>query len=291
MITKISKNILTLLVAILLVATFSGCGGSTEAKKTKSSKSKQSKQAEKEDAHNEDAKTEEKASEGKEVAQKDEKAEDSKKEKSTKDSKESAHGKKEGKVPSADAIWADLMKGNQRFVSGKHTNAPFAAVRRELTKGQHPNVIILGCADSRVPPELVFDKNLGDLFVIRAAGNIADAVALGSIEYAVEHLHSSVLVVLGHESCGAVAAALSGEEMPTSNLRAIVERIAPAFEGSSACPMGGKINMECVQLNVRQSAKDVLMKSPIIKEAVEHGKLTIVRAVYKLETGEVVKID
>ena len=192
---------------------------------------------------------------------------------------------------SADQIWNDLIKGNEKFVGGKHTNVSFISVRKQLSKGQKPEVIVLGCADSRVPPELVFDKNLGELFVVRAAGNIADPISLGSIEYAVEHLHSKVLVILGHESCGAVAATVSNEKMPTKNLSAIVNQIAPALEGSKSCPLGGKMNNSCVELNVQQSAKDVLENSPIIKKAVKEGELTIIRAVYELESGKVVRLD
>lgn len=194
-----------------------------------------------------------------------------------------------GKNEEGEKIWKELLAGNGRFVSGKHTDVNFASLRKSLIKGQKPEVIVLGCADSRVPPELVFDKNLGELFVVRAAGNIADSISLGSIEYAVEHLHSKVLVVLGHESCGAVAVAVSNEEMTTRNLSAIVNKISPALEGSTACPLGGKMNNACVVQNVAQSSKDIVKNSAIIKAAVEAGKLTIIRAVYELESGKVVR--
>src|SRR5690349_14478981 len=100
------------------------------------------------------------------------------------------------KAPAAEKVWADPVEGNQRCVSGKTKGRDTGHLRQELTKGQHPKAIILSCSDSRVPPELLFDKSLGELFVVRSAGNIADAIGLGSIEYAVEHLGSSVLVVL-----------------------------------------------------------------------------------------------
>jgi carbonic anhydrase len=276
-----------LLIILLSTTFFTACGTTNAEKKGGSKSSKRDKKIEKMEDE-EEAEEEEKAESNKEKESKTEgknTAKDSEKE-TKKDEK-----KEERKVPSPEAIWADLMKGNQRFVAGKHTNVQFAAVRRELSKGQHPNVIILGCADSRVPPELVFDKNLGELFVVRAAGNVADSVALGSMEYAVEHLHASVIVVLGHESCGAVAAAVSNEEMPSKNLTAIVDRIRPAFDGEDSCPLGGKPAPECIMLNVKQSAKDVLLKSPILKKAVNEGKLTIISAVYKLESGEVARLD
>jgi len=195
------------------------------------------------------------------------------------------------KKADSEKIWADLVEGNKRFMAGRHTSVKYSSVRQSLVKGQKPQVIVLGCADSRVPPEFVFDKNLGELFVVRDAGNIADAVSLGSIEYAVEHLHAKVLVIMGHESCGAVAAAVSGEKMPSPNLTAITESITTAFSGSKTCLIGGESNLSCVELNVGQSSKDILSKSPILKKAVDDGELMVVRAVYKLSTGEVVRLD
>src|SRR5258707_4093215 len=137
-------------------------------------------------------------------------------------------GRTDHQPRSASEIWADLMEGNRRFVAGKPKARQLVVLRNSLAKDQHPNVVVLACSDSRVSPEILFDKSLGDLFVIRSAGNIADAVGVGSIEYAVEHLGSSVLVIMGHTKCGAVTAACSREKMPTSNLQAIVDKIDPA---------------------------------------------------------------
>jgi carbonic anhydrase len=188
------------------------------------------------------------------------------------------------------AIWASLAEGNRRFVEGDARERELVETREELANGQHPNVIVLTCSDSRVSPELIFDQNLGDLFVIRTAGNIADRVGLGSIEYAAEHLHAKLLVVLGHEKCGAVAAAASGKPMPTPNLAAIVNQIAPALAKIPA-PAGSDQRAALgVPANVRQSAQDLLKRSPILKKEVARGKLAIVRAVYKLKTGEVVRL-
>ena len=131
-------------------------------------------------------------------------------------------------APSAHEVWDSLMAGNARFVAGKPEARALVSLRQKLASGQSPKAIILACSDSRVGPELVFDQSLGDIFVVRTAGNVADAVGLGSIEYAVDHLHSPLLVVLGHQKCGAVSAACSGEKMPSRNLDAIVERINPA---------------------------------------------------------------
>ena len=110
------------------------------------------------------------------------------------------------------------MDGNKRFMAGKPQMRALVSLRQKLASGQSPNVIILSCSDSRTSPELIFDQSLGDLFVIRTAGNVADPVALGSIEYAVDHIHSPLLVVLGHSKCGAVTAACSGEKMPSRQL-------------------------------------------------------------------------
>lgn len=201
------------------------------------------------------------------------------------------HGTESKPLTSPEDIWADLMAGNRRFVAGKPKSRPLVAAREELARGQHPRVIVLGCADSRVSPELVFDKNLGELFVVRTAGNIADPIALGSIEYAAEHLHADVVVVLGHEKCGAVAAAASGEKMPTPNLDAIVKKIFPVIEKYTICAQGDELLGLAVEANVRQSARDIVANSTILQKETADGKLTVIRAVYKLRTGEVYRLS
>ncbi len=192
----------------------------------------------------------------------------------------------------AEKIWSDLIAGNRRFVEGKAQVREVIKTREELVGGQQPKVIVLGCADSRVSPELVFDKNLGELFVVRTAGNIADKVALGSIEYAAEHLHCSVLLVLGHEKCGAVGAAASGEKMPSKNLEAIVERIEPALKRPRKAGLTGDMLVALgVETNLHQSVRDILKESEILRKAHASGELTIVKAVYKLATGEVARVS
>jgi carbonic anhydrase len=114
------------------------------------------------------------------------------------------------------------MEGNKHFMAGKPRARDLVALRRSLVNGQHPKAVVLTCSDSRVPPELVFDQSLGDLFVVRSAGNVEDVIGVGSIEYAVENLGTTVLVILGHTRCGAVTAACSGEKMPSTGLQAIV---------------------------------------------------------------------
>lgn len=190
-----------------------------------------------------------------------------------------------------DEIWAKLQIGNRRFVQGRPMRHEFPDERTELAKGQHPWVIVLGCSDSRVSPELVFDQSLGDLFVIRTAGNIADPIVLGSIEYAIEHLHPAALVVLGHEKCGAVTAAASGEKMPTANLEAIVSKIRPALKGLEKVVTGDELLQRGVEENVRHCAADLFDDSSIVREHVDARNLTILKAVYDLDTGEVTRLD
>jgi carbonic anhydrase len=182
------------------------------------------------------------------------------------------------------------MAGNRRFVAGTPEARELIERRKELVQGQHPQIVILTCSDSRDSPELIFDQNLGDLFVVRNAGNIADPVAVGSIEYAVEHLHARLLVVLGHEKCGAVAAAASGEPAPSPNLAAIMHQIKPALAGIKA-PAGSDQRAALgVVANVHQSARDILRHSPLIRNEVAHGHLVLIQAVYRLESGEVVRL-
>jgi carbonic anhydrase len=202
----------------------------------------------------------------------------------------SAHAPSQSK-PSSDALWANLMAGNARFVAGKPHSYAVASLRQKLASGQSPHVIILSCSDSRVSPELTFDQSLGDLFVIRAAGNVADAVGLGSIEYAVDHFHSPLLVVLGHQKCGAVIAACSGEKMPSSNLDAIMHKIGPAVVQAKTYAKADDLIESTIKENVHQSAKDVLANSEIIRNAVKSGKLKVIEAEYQFDTGEVVRLN
>lgn len=194
-------------------------------------------------------------------------------------------------APSAEKIWSELMEGNQRFVTGAPVAHDVVGLRSTLAKGQHPRVVVLGCSDSRVSPELLFDQTLGDLFVVRSAGNIADPVGLGSIEYAVEHLGSSVIVVLGHQKCGAVTAACAQQKMPTSNLQAIVDKINPAVLQVGDSEKGDARVEAAIKQNVHQSAKDLLVNSEVLHHAVEEGKLTVIEAEYSLESGHVTRLE
>lgn len=191
---------------------------------------------------------------------------------------------------SAEDVWAQLMQGNQRFVSGKPKNWDLVKLRDSLATSQHPKAIVLACSDSRVAPELIFDQNLGDLFVVRSAGNIADAIGVGSIEYAAEHLGSTVLIVMGHTKCGAVTAACSGDKMPTVNLQAIVDKIDPAVQKAKGSASGDALIEAAIKENVHQSAKDVLASSPVLRHFVDEGKLTVFEAEYELGTGKVIQL-
>jgi carbonic anhydrase len=189
---------------------------------------------------------------------------------------------------SSEQIWSDLAAGNHRFVVGKTASRDLLAQRKELAKSQHPRVTVLSCSDSRVPPELVFDAGLGELFVVRSAGEDDDPISIGSIEYAVEHVDSTVIVVMGHQNCGAVTAACSGKKPESTNLDAVVAPIA------SSCTKMDPKKPETLDLVVRDHihrvSEDLLAKSELLKEAVDKGKLTIIEAYYSLDTGEVTKL-
>ena len=202
-----------------------------------------------------------------------------------------SHATTNAATPAPDKIWADLVSGNERFAAGKTKPRALVPLRQSLAKGQHPKAIILSCSDSRVPPEILFDQSLGDLFVVRSAGNIADAIGLASMEYAVEHLGSTVLVVMGHTKCGAVTAASAGEKMPTSNLQALVDQIQPAVAKVKDSSNADTLVESAIQENVRQSARDVLAHSEVLRHAKDEGKLTVVEAEYQLDTGKVVRLD
>jgi len=188
----------------------------------------------------------------------------------------------------ADQIWNNLAAGNQRFVTGKTAPHDFPSQRKALTKTQHPQVAVLSCSDSRVPPELVFDTGLGELFVVRSAGEDDDSLSLGSLEYAVEHLGSTVIVVLGHQSCGAVTAACSGGKSESVNLDAVLTPIA------ASCTKMDPKKPETLDLAVRDHvhmvAQDVLVKSELLRKAFDEGKLIIMEGYYSLDTGEVTKL-
>lgn len=188
----------------------------------------------------------------------------------------------------ADKALALLSAGNARYVAHRETHPDASLERRaELTKGQHPYAVIVGCADSRVPPELVFDAGLGDLFVIREAGNVVDDVVLGSIEYAVAHAGVKLVMVLGHESCGAVTAAVNHTR--EAHITSIVKAIQPSVEATKSQP--GDAVHNCVLANARRVAGQIRNSRPLLSEAVRTGELKVVAADYDLATGKVTLLD
>jgi carbonic anhydrase len=178
-----------------------------------------------------------------------------------------------------------LMQGNRRYLFARMSHpVSNEERRREVAKAQHPFAVILGCADSRVSPEIVFDEGLGDLFVVRVAGNIVDDAILGSIEYAVEHLGTSVVLVLGHERCGAVQAAVAGGEAP-GHVGVLVQCIRPAVDSTRGLP-GDPVD-NAVRANVTIMVQQLRRSTPILSAAVAAGKLRIVGGRYDLDTGVV----
>ena len=217
-----------------------------------------------------------------------------------------------------DEALKQLIDGNKRYVESKMNTCheSTAQLRTELAKGQKPFAIILSCSDSRVPPEIIFDKTLGELFVIRVAGNVVDPIILGSIEYAVEHLKTSLIVVLGHEKCGAVTAACqlkvkvkeskeskesrgyenserkeghASAEHGFDNISAILSQISPAVATvrRSSNKKDAEFVEEAIDENVRLVATNLRRRSKIIAEEVKIGKVRIVQAKYDLDDGQV----
>ena len=180
---------------------------------------------------------------------------------------------------------ATLMSGNKRFVSARQLHANLTSERRAALKDeQRPIAIILGCSDSRVPPELIFDLGLGDLFVVRVAGNILDDVVLGSIEYAASHLDTSLLMILGHSRCGAIEATAACGSME-GHLPCLAAAIQPSLDEVKDKP-GDLIN-NAAKVNAKMIAEKLSLSAPIMAENVNTGKLKIVAAFYDLDTGVV----
>ncbi len=188
-----------------------------------------------------------------------------------------------------------LQAGNRRFASDAQDGRTFPdrTRRSELLAGQEPFAIILGCSDSRVPVEIVFDQNLGDLFVIRVAGNIVAPSLVGSVEFAAEAFGTRLVVVLGHSGCGAVLATLEELKRPSENrspnLRSIVDRIRPAVEGVLGTEWASPdaLVREAVRANIRASVKGLRHGSEVLEGLIQKDGLWVVGAEYSLETGVV----
>jgi carbonic anhydrase len=186
-------------------------------------------------------------------------------------------------VPPDEAL-KRLEEGNQRFVADRTKNGVGQSKRlANLARGQHPFAIVVCCSDSRVGPETVLDQGLGDIFVLRSAGHVVDQVGLGTIEYAVEHLGPSLILVLGHQRCGAVEAAVSGKEVP-GRVRDVVDAIRPAVQETRDQP-GDPVD-NAVRAHVRDVVKQLKDAGPFLKERVRAGTLKIVGGRYDLESGK-----
>jgi carbonic anhydrase len=184
-----------------------------------------------------------------------------------------------------------LKEGNARYVCGK-TEGPNRTKGQRLAafeQGQHPFAGLVSCSDSRVPPEIIFDRGLGDIFVIRVAGNICGISEMGSIEYAVEHLQVPLFVVMGHSKCGAVSAVVNEERME-GNLSSVAQRIAPAVKktlSAKSASTGPALVDECARENVWRQIETLIKESSVVRNAVADGSLEIVGAFYDMEFGDV----
>jgi carbonic anhydrase len=212
---------------------------------------------------------------------------------------EDACGEVDVKLGAREAL-ERLREGNRRFVSGQGNVGELSSRNRRaaLVSGQEPFAIILGCSDSRVPAEIVFDQGLGDLFVIRVAGNVVAPSQIGSVEFAAERFGTRLVVVLGHSQCGAVLATLEELRRPresqSRNLRSIVDRIRPSVESLLATELRSDrdaLVSAAVRANVRASANQLRHGSEEVEQLIKDDGLLVVGAEYSLETGEVEVFD
>ena len=211
----------------------------------------------------------------------------------------SDHGESAQKVAPQEALQM-LMDGNARFVAGNltHPHETIERARETATNGQHPFVTVLSCSDSRVPPNIIFDQGIGDIFAIRVAGNVVGSHELGSIEYGVEHAGTRLCVVLGHTKCGAVTAACTGGGNE-GNVKSLMRAIRPAVartrtemevETSKTGKDVKEIIEACAIQNVIYQIETLYKESEILREAVQKGELLIVGAIYDIESGKVEKV-
>jgi carbonic anhydrase len=193
---------------------------------------------------------------------------------------------KENNVVSSDTALQRLIEGNKRYITGEFIHPNQSPKRRtELANKQNPIAVILSCSDSRVPPEIIFDQGLGDLFVIRVAGNVINDEVLGSIEYAVEHLSTQLVIVLGHDRCGAVTAAVNGGNAP-GHIKSLVEAIKPAVE--KAKKESGDLLENTINDNISMVVQKLKSSKPILDHLVQHNHLKIIGARYDLDNGKVI---
>ncbi len=184
------------------------------------------------------------------------------------------------------SLWTQLMRGNVRYKRGALPYTNIDGARKDTAKEQDPPVTVLSCSDSRVPPELIFGRTVGDLFVVRVAGNVADPFEIASIEYAIDKKWTKLIVVMGHEDCGAVIAALKTDDPPTPSLISLVQRIRESFIDLPSWTEKERVERG-VKANARSSAAYLLAHSTVIRKAVLDKRVGLIVAYYKLESGEV----
>ena len=196
--------------------------------------------------------------------------------------------KEEAYSAAAKVALENLLAGNQRFVRDERAPRAFDLRREKLVAGQKPLAIVLGCSDSRVSPATLFDQNLGEIFVVRTAGQVLDATSIASIEYAVDHLQAPLLVILGHEQCGAVTAAITHEGRAHGNIGRLLGKIQPAIDRAKQLntPPEGMVE-KVTDLHLEELAHQVFQESEIIRQAVTEGRLRLVTAKYQMASGEV----
>jgi carbonic anhydrase len=192
-------------------------------------------------------------------------------------------------------VLAQLKEGNQRFVEGRLTPRDYLAQAEATTAGQYPKAVILGCVDSRVPPEIVFDQGIGDLFVGRVAGNFENVDLLGSLEFATAVAGTPLIVVLGHSYCGAIQGAVAGVEL--GNLTAMLDNFDEVLETVREMrewivdPSNSEAVEAAIEENVRQTQADIIARSEVIADLVASGDVAVVGGVYDLATGQVTWLD
>ncbi len=188
-----------------------------------------------------------------------------------------------------DIVLKDLMEGNKRFVENKFEYRDYSSQKISATEGQYPKAIVLSCVDSRVPVETIFDQGIGDIFVSRVAGNFVNTDILGSMEYACKVAGSKLVLVLGHEKCGAVSSAC--DHVKLGHITAMLKNIEPAIEQTTTEGERNSKNTEYVQAvvekNVQLNIERIRKESPILKDLEDFGEIKIVGGVYSLETGKI----
>jgi carbonic anhydrase len=189
----------------------------------------------------------------------------------------------------AERIWTELIEGNARFVSGKLRPRDVIAERAAIARSPKPKALVLCCADPRVDPDIIFDTSLGDLFVLRVAGNTADKKALGSMEFAITDMNVPLAIVLGHMFCGAVKIACSGKKVDSPYLKAVIERLRPAVDQSRG---EGDERLRFVEReNARLVAHEVIEHEAALHERIQSRRLAVIPSYYDVITGKVERLD